>query len=287
MRNDDATALSRSEAVLLPLGIVAAGVAIDGLLMLIVGSGSFFPATGGLARVPWALTGAGTVVAAAAFLAVGRRLPLVLRSTTPRLYPFAPLAVNAAIFVVLLVGAVSVFHGFFDVFTSAHNGGDVSSLSDQDDLNSLIIGASVVVWILTLYAILVMFRVFQLGRYLDHRVGGRDVYGRVADPVPAPKPPGSATRPAAPPPAKGRGVLVAVTVLLALVISAAIQILEVNVGPAPALAWLWAQPFTPLLTLPVATGIGLIDRGLRDLERRYAAHVSELAPVNGTTTPGL
>ncbi|HYK92468.1 MAG TPA: hypothetical protein VEY07_00285 [Thermoplasmata archaeon] len=266
--------LTVRESTLLTLGIVAAGVAVDGLLMLLVGSGSFFPSTGTTAWVAPALTALGAAISSAAFLGLGRRARPVLEGTIPRLFPFAPLPVNAGIFVVLLVGAVSVFHGFFDVFTSAHNGGDVSTLSDQGDLSALLIGASVVVWILTIYAVLVMFRVFRLGRSIDAPVSGRDVYGRVIEETSGRDSWRPSRTPSPPVPGGARAVLFAVTLLLALVISAAIQILEVDVGPAPALAWLWAQPFTPLLSLPVAAGIGLVDRGLRDLEARYARRAS-------------
>ena len=267
--------VTRSEAARLVLGVVSAGIGIDGALMLLVGGGALVPSTGVGADAPVALTIGGATVALLAFGTIGRRLGGALGALAPRLYPFAPLPVNAAIYVALLVGAVSVFHGFFDVFTSAHNGGVVSSLSDQGDLSALLIGASVVVWILTLYAILVMFRVFQLGRIVDARSGGRDVYGRTIEEgseVVGPRPRGG---PSPPPDPLARAVLFSVTLLLALVISAGIQILEVDVGPAPVLAWVYAQPFTPLLTLPVASGISLVDRGLRDLERRYAERLAQ------------
>ncbi len=261
--------IPRSDAALLVLGIVAAGVAVDGLLMVLVGSGSLFaqPATG--AGVALVLLGLGSALSVGAFGLLRRGRGSALRLATPRLYPFAPLWMNAGLFVILLVGAVSVFHGFFDVFTSAHNGGNVSQLSDQGDLSALLIGASVVVWVLTLYAVAVMFRVFQLGRFADVPRAGRDVYGRPVDPPSSPPTVRPDRAPSPPVPERARSVLVAVTILLALVISAAMQILEVDVGPAAPAAWLWAQLFTPMLTVPVATGIALVDRGIRDLEQRF------------------
>lgn len=279
--------IPRSEAALLVLGIVAAGVAVDGLLMVLVGSGSFFaqPATG--AGVALVLLGLGTALSVTAFGLLGRGGASALRLATPRLYPFAPLWMNAGLFVILLVGAVSVFHGFFDVFTSAHNGGNVSQLSDQGDLSALLIGASVVVWVLTLYAVAVMFRVFQLGRFADTPRAGRDVYGRPVDPPTSP-PTVRAGRPPSPPvPERARSVLVAVTILLALVISAAMQILEVDVGPAAPTAWLWAQLFTPMLTVPVATGIALVDRGIRDLEQRFVRVALDRPALSPTPTADL
>ncbi len=268
---EGADALTRAEAALLVLGIVAAGIAVDGALMILVGPGSFFPEVGSWVLLPTILVVVGALTALGAFLGLGRRTGSVLGRAVPRLFPFAPLWANAGLFVLVLVGAVSVFHGFFDVFTSAHSGGNVSQLTDQGDLSALLIGASVVVWLLTLYAVAVMFRVFRLGRAVDAQHRERDVYGRpIAPPELEPVlPRGRMPSPPAPP--RARSVLIAVTVLLALVISAAIQILEVDVGPAPAIAWLWAQPFTPLLSLPVATAISLVDRGIRDLERRYVA----------------
>ena len=276
----------RAERVLVVMGIVAAGVGIDGLLMLWVGAGALVPATGTYAAVPSALAAVGVAASALCFLLLGRRARSILAATTPRLYPFAPFPVNAGLYVVILVGAVSVFHGFFDVFTSAHNGGDVSGLTDQGDLSALLIGASVVVWILTVYAVLLMFRVFRLGRYLDPPRAGRDVYGRPVEPSARPPGPARLRADFVGGDPGDRAVLFAVTLLLALVVSAAIQVLEIDVGPAPVAAWLWAQPFTPLLTLPVAAALGLLDHGLRDLERRFVERVRSGAssePTVGST----
>jgi hypothetical protein len=262
-------AIGRSEAGLLVTGILASGTAADGFLMMLVGSGSFFPQAPPYAPIPLALVGIGLGVAVTCFALIGRRLVPVLASATPRLFPFAPLPLNAALYVLLVLGGVSIFHGFFDVFTSAHNGGTVSSITDQSDLSSLLIGASVVVWLLTLYAIVVMYRIFRIGRHLDARNRSVDVYGR---PVTAPADVALPIRraPAPPVPGRARSILVGTSVGLAVVISAAIQILEVDVSPAPPIDWLWAQLFSPFLSIPVAAGIAAIDRGLRDVERRYA-----------------
>jgi len=257
-------------------GVVGSGVAVVGLLMFLVGAGSLFPSAGAWALGPGVVLGAGSAVLLAGFGGLGRRLPSVLDAVTPRLYPFAPWGLNAAVYLVILVAGVSVFSGFFDVFNGAHDGGEVSSIPDQAAVFALVAAASAVVWALTVYAVLVARRVIQLGRGLDSVVGARDVYGHPV-PLAAVRLGESARRYRPNPrPALGPAVVYAVTTLLAIPISAGIQVLEVSIDPAPALVWLSGQPFLCLFTLPLAAGFVWADRGLRDVERRALLHLPEL-----------
>jgi hypothetical protein len=280
-----ASPLPRGPAAWLVAGVALAGVAVDGLLMLLVGPDAFLPATGLGAVLPGLLVLVGGFGSAVAFLRMGQGRASFLEATTPRLYPFAPLAVNVGIYVVILVGVVSIFHGFFDVFSSAHNGGSVGSILDQSDLFALLTGASAVVWILTVYSVLVIHRVIQLGRGLDAAANPRDVYGRESNAPPV-RVRGSAHRadgqPASP---ATRWVVFGVTVLLGLCVSAGIQVLEVDIGPAPPLTWLAAQPFTLLFTLPLASALVWADRGLRDVERRALAQLSAEPAREPTPVP--
>ena len=263
----------------------ASAVAVDGFLMLLVGASSFFPDGSAAAIwVPPALALGGALVALLGTLMVRSRLGRAIPALLPRLFPLGPAVLQFGLFVLILVGVVSVAHGFFDVFTSAHAGGNFGSIQDQSDLDSLLIAGSVVVWLLTGYTIAVIARTVRMGRAVAARAGP-DVYGRVPDPSDGPGPripanfvaPPAAIRLATP-------TLFAITIALAIAVSAGIQILEVDVQPAPPLDWLAAQVFAPIWAVATAAGLRGLDGVVRQSERQYVAAVrGEPVP---TTSPG-
>lgn len=258
--------LGRAVQLQMVLLAAGAGLVVVGGLLLLVGTGSFYPAVGASAGVAPALVAAGVAAVLAAGSRRPRRLAGAIDRSFPRLYPFAPFSVQVGIYILLVVGAVSVFHGGFDVLTGAHNGGQAAGIGDQGDLDALLISGSVVVWGLTVYTVLVVRDVIRLGRRVDAE-RGLDPYGRPPGPIPEAPAAARRRRPSGPPIAGSGAVLYAVTSIAALAASAGLQILEVDISPAPALDWLVAQPFLPIFILIVGFGVRAMDRMVRDLER--------------------
>ena len=252
--------------------------------MFVVTPGAIVPPGPWATAIPLSLLLLGVVGIAGGWAVSGRRLIPTLNAAAPRLFPLGRLWLNLAVFVLIMIGAASTFHALFDVFTSAHNGGDTTAVEDQVDLDGLLIGASVVVWILTLYAVLAIARAVRMGRLVDaHR--GPDPYGQRVEPPTAEERPSSVGVPLAPPaPPYGRAVVLVVTGLYAFGISASIQVLEVNVGAAPFGDWLWSQLLTPAWAVLVGAGIGGIDRAIRELEVRYAV-IDRVERAEGTPVP--
>ncbi len=258
-----------ADATLVILLAIFGALLADGGLMVLLGAQALLPTTFPYAFFPPALAAAGLLGIALLLGPFRGRLRETLHRVAPRLYPLGPLTLNLTLYFLVVASVVTVFHAFFDVFTGSHNGGSVSSLADQTDLTLLLIGGSVLVWFLTLYAVLVVARVIRMGQNIQ-RYNRADPYARHDLPSEPPVvwvPEGARASP--PPPRAARPMLFVSTVVVSFGISAAIQILEGDISPAPVLDWLWAQLFTPVWALGTAAGIAYIDSGLRALERDF------------------
>jgi hypothetical protein len=250
---------------MLCLTTAGGSLAAAGGLMLLVGSSSLLPPGTMGTLVPPILLGLGLALVGGPLASGGRRFLEWIRESAPRLYPFAPFGINVLVFATFVIGATTVYHGVFDVISGAHNGGQVNSFQDQDDLTFLLIGGSLIVWVLTLYTVLVVARVIRTGRGLDS-LHGTDPYGRRAErperlpPIPLRGQIGRTGSPA------DRRVVFAVCLLMMVGISASIQVLEINIGPAPVGDWLASLIVLPAWAGATAATLVFIDRGIRNLE---------------------
>ncbi|MCI4337021.1 MAG: hypothetical protein L3K17_07520 [Thermoplasmata archaeon] len=282
--------MSRTEAALLTVSLVGTGVAIDGVLLSTVGTGSLLPqiAAGPLT---WGIAFLGGLVGLTAGLGIGRRVVDVVRQVAPRMYPYASTTVNVGLFLVVLLGAVAVFAGFFELFSGAHDNGNLDQVTNQSAISLLLDGATFLIWVVTIYAVWLIHRLVSIGRYLDSPAAGASVEGSSDGPAERPGPPRSGWVEGAPGGPRGWWTLVIVGVGLSVPISAGIQILEVGVAPATPLEWLFGLAFLPVFVLPAVGVIGAIDHGVRDLERRYSRAMSFPppgavgAPLAGQSSP--
>jgi hypothetical protein len=248
-------------AAVLPPGPFATGVAtafvLVGLLGLATLFGGFAPAT---ARA--------------------------LRSTVPRMLPFGSVPLDVALYLLVFAVVTCSTHAFFDVFTGADNGGQVDGLTNQTALDLVLLATSVIVYLATMFAVLLIARVVRLGRLMDER-RQIDPYrrGPPAEPeYPEWRPTSS---PAGPPSRYARPVLYAVSVVIGMGMSAGAQLLEVGLQPATPVQWLAGQAFTPLWALLTAWALAYLDAGSRALEARYVAVVTPApspTPVHAEVT---
>ena len=195
-----------------------------------------------------------------------------LRSTVPHMFPFGSVPLDVALYLLVFGVVTCSTHAFFDVFTGADNGGQVDGLTNQTALDLVLLGASVVVYLATMFAVFLIARVVRLGRLLDGR-RPIDPYRRgPPEPpeYPAWRPP---TGPAAPSSRYARPVLYTVSVIVGLGMSAGAQFLEVSLQPASPMQWLAGQAFTPLWALLTAWALAYLDAGTRALEARYVSVV--------------
>lgn len=276
------TRISRSEAFAL-LGLaLGAGTLVDGLLLSTVGTAALVPT---LAPGPdtWAIAGSGALVAALALGALRHRLRPVLSAVTPRLYPYASGPVNAAIFLVLLVSAVAVYAGFFEMFVGAHDNGDFGSAGNQTSLSILIDVATGLLWLATAYAVLLIHRMVSIGRYLESPPGTTDAYGGPAEPSSLPAPPAPQWTDPPPPDAVARRTRFAVALGLSFLIAVGIQVTEVGLAPAAPVDWLAGQVLLPAMPVAVTFGCEGIERGVRELERRFARRWPAVPPGAAAT----
>lgn len=251
-----------------------------GALMFWVGPGALLTPGPGATATATAFVlvgGAGLVVLFGGF---GRRTAGALRSTVPHMFPFGSVPLDAALYLLVFGVVTCSTHAFFDVFTGADNGGQVDGLANQNALDLVLLGASVVVYLSTMFAVLLISRVVRMGRRLDaERV---DPYRR-GPPEPSDEPewrPSSA--PAAPSSRYAGPVLYAVSLIVGLGMSAATQLLEVSLQPASPMQWLAGQAFTPVWALVTAWALRYLDRGTRSLELRYYAVVG---PPSASSAP--
>lgn len=253
------------------MGIAGVAVLTDGLALAAFGTGAVAPPGAGVGWLPPLLLATG-----AALLAVGLAAAATGRAGgsgpwVPRLFPFATLGVQVGVYAAAVIAAVAVFQGTFETFTPAHGGGDLGAAAGGPAGIALVAAASAVLWVLTVYAVLVARRVIRLGRWMDRRTGA-DPYGAPSEPSgdpPLAVPRGSATGGVP----VDRTRLTLVTLLLGFGASVAIQVLETATQPAPRGDWWWAQLALPVWCGFVASAVGWADRGVRDLERRYVAAV--------------
>ncbi|MCI4331709.1 MAG: hypothetical protein L3K19_07700 [Thermoplasmata archaeon] len=272
---------NRSDGPTLLVAIAGAGLLADGLAMGLAGTGALLPAGSGSPSIPILLASAGVAALGFALFRLGHRVGQATGAHAPRLFPLAPLWVQLGVYFVIVLTAVAVFQGTFETFTSAHNGGDLSAAPNRAAADGLVAAASGLLWVLTLYTILVVRRVIGMGRRID-AVAGTDAYG--TGPMDSDPPPLSVPRrlPAVRRPPVPIRFVFASTLLLALSASVAVQTLEVGTLPAPALDWLSAQLALPVWIGVVSSGISAADRGIRDLEWRFTV----LRPVStGSGTP--
>ncbi|MFZ0890989.1 MAG: hypothetical protein WB778_01575 [Thermoplasmata archaeon] len=261
---------------------------IDGLVLALAGPGALLPVGGPFTQLPLLLLIGGAIGALVTFLTCRRTLVATIRLTVPRLYPLAPTWVHVLLYVSILVGAVAVFLGLFDIFSAAHSNGNTAQISDPNAANLLIGVGSLLVWTLALYATLVVLRSIRMGQLIAARKGA-DVYGaHVATETPEPVRLLRGAHLSPPRPEGSRTVLYVVSIVFLLGMSAAVQALEVNSNPAPPIAWAWAELFLPMWGALIAGGIWLVDTGIRSLERNYVAVVGRTsvpAPIVSDLTP--
>ncbi|MGC2289815.1 MAG: hypothetical protein WA688_08175 [Thermoplasmata archaeon] len=198
-----------------------------------------------------------------------------LRSTVPHMFPFGPMPLDIALYLLVFAVVTCSTHAFFDVFTGADNGGQVDGLANQNALDLILAAASIVVYLATMFAVYLIARVVRLGRLIDHHRHVDPYRTGRSNPEDALEwvPPAG---PAAPASRYARPVLYGVSVVVALAMSAAVQLLEVSLQPAPPMQWLAGQAFTPLWALLTAWALAYLDTGTRTLETRY---VSIVPPV--------
>jgi hypothetical protein len=230
-----------------------------------------------------ALVGGGLLGLVVLFGGFPRATSHALRSTVPHMFPFGSVPMDVALYLLVFAVVTCSTHAFFDVFTGADNGGQVEGLANQNALDLILAGASIVVYLSTMFAVFLIARVVRLGRLIDHH-HHMDPY-RTGQAAPADSPDWvPPTGPAAPPSRYARPVLYSVSVIVALGMSAAVQLLEVSLQPASASQWLAGQAFTPLWALLTAWALAYLDSGTRTLESRY---VSVVPPVHSVpTAPG-
>ena len=261
--------VSRSEALALAGLALGVGTFLDGLLLSTFGTADLVP---GLPVGPatWTVAATGAVIAAASLVALGHRAGPVVDAVAPRLYPYAAGGLNAGIFLVLLVSAVAVYAGFFEMFVGAHDNGDFTALGNQTALSAMIDVATGLLWAATAYAILLIHRMVSIGRYLESPPGTVDAYATapLENPRPAPPSPRWTEPPATDPVARWSRFALAVG--LSVVIAVGIQVVEVGLAPASPSVWLAGQLLLPAMPVAVTLGCEGIDGGVRDLERRFA-----------------
>jgi uncharacterized membrane protein len=262
--------------------------AIDGLVLTLTGPGALLPVGPLSTQLPYGLLAGGLVAAGATFLVRRRTIVPAIRLTVPRLYPLAPTWVHLLLFLSILVGAVAVFLGLFDIFSAAHSNGNTAQIANPNAANLLIGLGSLLVWTLAVYATLVVLRSIRMGQLIAARKGA-DVYGtRLASESPEPVRLLKGAHPSPPRPDGSRALLYAVSIVLLLGMSAAVQAMEVNSSPAPPIAWAWAELFLPLWGALIAGGLWILDSGIRSLERNYVAVVGRRSappPILSEPTP--
>lgn len=276
--------VSPSEARAILGLVLGVGIFVDGLLLSTLGTADLLP----FVRAgpgTWAIAAAGAVVAAGSLAALGQRLRPVTSSVAPRLYPYASGWANAGIFLLLLVTAVAVYAGFFEMFVGAHDNGDFASVGNQAALSILIDVATGLLWVATAYGILLIHRMVSIGRYLDAPPGPTDADGAALEESSLPAPP--SPRWTVPPSAAGvaRSARFAIAIGLSFLVAVGIQVAEIGLAPAAPADWLAGQVLLPAMPLAVTLGCEAIDRGVRELEQRFARRWSPVAP--GTATPAI
>lgn len=241
--------------------------------MLWVGPSALLPPGAGASGLAFAFVAAGGGGLALLLGGFYRRTVRAVRSTVPHLYPFGPVSLDVAMYLLAFAVVTCFTHAFFDVFTGADNGGQVDGLVHQATLSAVLWAASVVVYLAALGAVILIARVVRLGRQIDRR-RSVDPYRR-GEPEPRDDPerpePLLSGDPAPARSAYARPVLYGVSVLVAVGMSAAVQLLEANLQPAPAVDWLASQAFTPVWALLTAAGLAYLDSGTRRLEARFVS----------------
>jgi hypothetical protein len=268
----------------LSLAVAALGTSLGvGGVMLWVGPGALLPPGTTATEITLALVLVGLAGLGVLFGGFPRRTSRALRSTVPHMFPFGSVPLDIALFALVFAVVTCSTHALFDVFTGADNGGQVEGLANQNALNWVLAGASIVVYLATMFAVFLVGRVVRLGRLIDHH-HHVDPY-RTGQPAPADTPDWvPPTGPAAPASRYARPVLYAASVIVALGMSAAVQLFEVNLQPASAMQWLAGQAFTPLWALIIAGALAYLDSGTRTLESRYVAVVP--APLDEPVAHG-
>ena len=248
-------------------------LAFDGLVLIIAGPGALLPVGMPFTQLAYLLLAGGGIGAVVTLFSRRATIVETIRRTVPRLYPLAPTWVHLLLYVSILVGAVAVFLGLFDIFSAAHSNGNTAQISNPNAANVLVGLGSLLVWTLALYAALLVLRSIRMGQLIAVRKGA-DAYGsHLPSEVPEPVRLLKGAHLSPPRPEGSRILLYAVSIVLLVGISAAVQALEVNSSPAPPIAWAWAQLFLPLWGALIAGGIWIIDSGIRSLERNYVAVV--------------
>lgn len=278
--------ITRGEAAaVVGLGIGGGAIA-DGLLIAEFGTSDLAPTlpAGGLAA---ALVAIGALATLGSVAVLRGRVRTVLTSVAPRLYPYASPSANTAVYLVILLSAVAVYAGFFEMFVGAHDNGDFASVGDQTALSILVDTATVLLWIVTGYAVLLIHRMVSIGRFLDAPRTPTDAYGAPVDPPDPPSPPrpGWSAPPA--PDGRSRATLLALSVGLAFAIAAGIQVAEVGLAPASAVDWWAGQVLLPAMPIAVVFGTGAIGRGVGEMERRFVARWPVMPDGARVTAPAV
>jgi hypothetical protein len=245
------------------------GLAVDAALILFEGSSAIVPSGSIAPPVVGLLAGGG--IAAAAVGSARRGFPQVLRRATPEMFPFGAGRIQIGVFLLVLFASSAVSHGVVVAFSGADAGATGTSVAATATVDALLAVGSFVLWVLALYAVYGLRRFIQMGRALDARQGTDPFGGGPLDPA-AVDTAWLPERSPAPPAARGAiAAAVAITTVLMLEIVTGIQLIETPIGPTPAGAFWLSQLITLGAAAVVSAVVLAIDRGVRDLERQYAA----------------
>jgi len=247
------------------------GLAVDAGLIALEGVSAIDP-FGAIA--PGAAAGLGALglgLAAAALASGGRCTVRAALRSAPEMYPFGAPWLQLGLYLLVIVGAAAVAHALLVAFTGADSGGAVGNPNGPAPLDLLLSAGSLLLWVLAVYAVYGLRRFIQMGRELDAR-RGLDPFGSRA---PGPGDGGAAWVPdrrSAPPAFVGAAAAVGIVTAVVMVeVTVGIQLLETPIGPVAAPLFWWSQALTVGAAAIVASALGTIDRGVRDLERHYDA----------------
>jgi hypothetical protein len=234
---------------------------------------------------------AGSIAAATGLLSGGRGLWRAAARSTPEMYPFGPPWLQLGLYLLVAVGAAAIGHALLVAYDGADSSGPAATAAGSAAGNALLAAGSLVLWVLAVYAVCGLRRFIQMGRALDAR-RGIDPFGSRVPSGPVSEPPWTPRRGPSPAALAGAGAAVGIVTAIVMVeVTVGIQLLETTIGPVPPAVFWWSQLVTIGAAVVVTVAVSTIDRGVRDIERQYAARDGPIAtgvpPAAGPIAPGF